>query len=196
MGRNIKADTRELKELRARLEKLASDAQVQQFCESCSKELAARLLALVIKRTPVGRYPEDSEKKGGTLRRGWTSRTAEMAALKAEFLGGSGATSKFGSQKAVYGTGALAENVSGFAQSLQVKKNADTYTITVQNPVEYASYVEFGHRTRGKGGNPGTGWVPGKFFLTISEDELEHIAPRVLEKKLEAFLQGVFNGTT
>ena len=163
MGRNIKADTSELKELRARLEKLASDAQVQQFCESCSKELAARLLAKVIRRTPVGKYPKGSGKKGGTLRKGWT--------------------------------GGKKKSAKSFAEGCQVYKNGDNYTILVENTVEYASYVEFGHRTRGKGGSPGTGWVPGKFFLTISEEELEHIAPRVLEKKLEAFLTEVFNET-
>ena len=41
--------------------------------EACAKELAARLLAKVIKRTPVGQYPSGSGKVGGTLRRGWTA---------------------------------------------------------------------------------------------------------------------------
>ena len=43
-------------------------------------KLAARLLALVIPRTPVGQYPKGSGKKGGTLRRGWTAKTDEEAA--------------------------------------------------------------------------------------------------------------------
>ena len=39
---------------------------MQQFCESAAKELAARLLAKVIKRTPVGVYPSGSGMVGGT----------------------------------------------------------------------------------------------------------------------------------
>ena len=53
---------------------------LDKFCEDVSKELAARLLALVIPRTPVGQYPRSSGKKGGTLRRGWTARTEQEAA--------------------------------------------------------------------------------------------------------------------
>lgn len=55
--------------------------------------------------------------------------------------------------------------------------------------MEYASYVEFGHRTRG-----GDGWVPGQYFLTLSEQDLERLAPGVIERKLEALLREVFNG--
>ena len=46
-----------------------------------SVALAARLLALVIPRTPVGQYPRSSGKKGGTLRRGWTARTEQELSL-------------------------------------------------------------------------------------------------------------------
>lgn len=37
--------------------------QVDLFIDACAKELAARLLAKVIKRTPVGDYPNSSGKK-------------------------------------------------------------------------------------------------------------------------------------
>lgn len=66
-----------LKELQSRLQNLQDpDA----FCEACAKELAARLLAKVIKRTPVGQYPAGSGKTGGTLRRGWTTGKRQAAA--------------------------------------------------------------------------------------------------------------------
>lgn len=48
------------------------------------------------------------------------------------------------------------------------------------NPVEYASYVEYGHRTANH-----KGWVKGRFMMTISEQELEKIAPKVLENKIK-----------
>lgn len=146
----VKADVRELKKLRDRLQRLEGrNSERKAFCEECAKELAAQLLALVIKRTPVDT---------GYLHRGWT-----------------------GGKR----TGARA-----FAEGCKVYKNGDNYTIVVENTVEYASYVEYGHRTSGGGG-----WVPGQFFLTLSEEDLERLAPGLLQKKLETFLQGVFDGS-
>lgn len=63
----------------------------------------------------------------------------------------------------------------GYAQSLAVQKIGNTYTVEIVNPVDYASYVEFGHRT------VNGGWVNGKYMLTISEEKLKRIAPSVLE---------------
>ena len=77
---------------------------------------------------------------------------------------------------------------SGYVSSLQINKVGDTYQIEIINPVEYAPYVEFGHRTRNH-----EGWVPGRFMLTISEKELESQAPKVLERKLMRYLGGLFN---
>lgn len=51
--------------------------------------------------------------------------------------------------------------------------------IEITNPTEYASYVEFGHRTKNH-----KGWVRGKFMLTISEQEIQEAAPAILERKL------------
>lgn len=145
-----KFDIEGLKELQNKLQKLQDpDA----FCESCAKELAARLLTKVIKRTPVGQYPVGSGKTGGTLRRGWT-------------------------------TGKSAAN---YADSMAVSHSGNVYTIEIINPVEYASYVEYGHRTRNH-----NGWVKGRFMMTISEQELQSIAPKVLEKRIQEYMKGVF----
>ena len=158
-------DYKQLQRLRDSLATLQS-MDMDRFCTDVSKELAARLLALVIPRTPVGQYPKSSGKKGGTLRRGWTSKTQADAASR----GGS-------------------NDAKAYAEALPVRKSGNAYTIEVINPVEYASYVEFGHRTRG-----GDGWVPGQYFLTLSEQDLERLAPGVIERKLEALLREVFNG--
>lgn len=158
-------DYKQLQHLRDNLAKLQK-MDMDRFCTEVSKELAARLLALVKPRTPVGQYPKSSGKKGGTLRRGWTAKTRADAASR----GGS-------------------NNAKEYAASLPVTKSGHTYTIEVINPVEYASYVEFGHRTRGGGG-----WVPGRYFLTLSEQDLERLAPGVIERKLEALLREVLNG--
>lgn len=152
---NVKLDYKELEKLKEQIEKFGDPTQVDQFFESCAKELAARLLAKVIKRTPVGQYPEETGKKGGTLRRGWT--------------GGQGS------------------NATAFANSMTVNKVGTDYVIEIINPVNYASYVEYGHRTRNH-----KGWVEGKFMLTISEDEIRNSAPRILENKLKNYLKGCF----
>jgi len=59
--------------------------------------------------------------------------------------------------------------------------------VDIVNPVEYAPYVEYGHRTADH-----EGWVQGRFMLTISEQELQNIAPQVLESKIKKFLGGAF----
>lgn len=143
-----------LKDLRNKLNKF-NENEINIFIEQCAKELAARLLAKVIKRTPVGNYPKSSGKQGGTLRRGWTAGNDQ--------------------------------NASKYVQSLAVNHFDGVYVIEIINPTEYASYVEFGHRTRNH-----KGWVKGKFMLTISEQELENDAPKILERKLEKRLKEVF----
>jgi len=154
MGKNGKIEFDELKELRKNVERL-SKSQVVEFMESCAKELAARLLAKVIKRTPVGQYPSGSGKVGGTLRRGWTAGKDQ--------------------------------NATAYAKSLKIHHFGGTYVIEIVNPIEYASYVEFGHRTRNH-----KGWVEGKFMLTISEQEVQSIAPRILENKIKKLLGECF----
>lgn len=152
---NVRLDYDELKKLQERIMLFGDPTQMDQFFESCAKELAARLLAKVIKRTPVGQYPDGSGKVGGTLRRGWT--------------------------------GGKDSNGAAYARSLQVDKVGSDFVIEIVNPTEYASYVEFGHRTRNH-----RGWVEGHFMLTISEDEIRQSAPRILEKKLKNYLKGCF----
>jgi len=168
-------DYRQLQKLRDKIAKLQS-ADMQKFCSDVSKELAARLLALVIPRTPVGRYPKESGKKGGTLRRGWTART------EAEAVGRGGSS-----------------DAKAYAQALPVVKHGTNYTIQVINPVHYASYVEFGHvQEPGRfvpaiGKRLKRGWVDGKYFLTLSEQDLERLAPAVIERRLQRLLTDLFS---
>lgn len=149
-------DVSGLKMFQKELEKLKDKAEP--FAEECTKNLGARVLRRVIKRTPVGIYDgsaytcesgavhkgsKQQGKVGGTLRRGWT--TAPIAR-----------THKNGNIKVV-----------------------------IYNPVEYASYVEYGHSKRG-----GKGFVQGHFMLEKSRQEVEKIATKVIEDKLNKFLGG------
>lgn len=155
MGRGGRVDYRQLKAFERKLAKLA-ESDYKKFCEAAAKELAARLLGKVIRRTPVD---------DGTLRRGWTAKTQ----TEAESGGG--------------------KNVKQFAESLEVQKRGNFYELLVINPVEYAQYVEFGHRTRNH-----EGWVNGRFMMTISADEVEQQAPAILERKLLNMLKEALDG--
>lgn len=154
MGRNGRVVIDSLENMRGQLQRL-DQGKVDQFIDDCAKELAARLLAKVIKRTPVGEYKSGSGKVGGTLRRGWT--------------------------------GNKNQNGTSYAKSLPIRHYGNTTVIEIVNPVEYASYVEFGHRTRNH-----KGWVRGRFMLTISEQEIQNSAPAIIEKKLRKQLGELF----
>ena len=78
---------------------------------------------------------------------------------------------------------------ASYAQSLPVRREGNNYVIDIINPVEYASYVEYGHRTRGH-----KGWVQGRFMLTVSVDEIQSAAPKILEKKFAKWLGDALNG--
>lgn len=133
-------DARELRKLRDELEKLQ---EPEEFMKDCAKELAARLLKMVVQRTPADT---------GTLRRAWTAGTSS----------------------------------EGYANSVQVNHSGNVYEISITNPMEYASYVEYGHRTPNH-----KGWVPGKFMMKISEEELERIAPAILEQRIYRYFGGL-----
>lgn len=132
-----------LKELQRQLNRI-QEGNIDAFVEECAKELAARLLSKVIKRTPVGDYSKEIEvtakrdskhhkkgdvykkrvknpdgKVGGTLRRGWISKTHEEAA------GGRGSPT--------------AEQARAYANSLSINHLGNMLVIEIVNPVSYAS---------------------------------------------------------
>lgn len=183
MGKMGKVNMKGLKDFQKELKKLQDP---NKFVEACTKELAARLLRMVVKRTPVGDYSVEKEvtakrdsknhkkgdaytkkvnpsgKKGGTLRHGWTTQKE-----------GSGSE------------GLKTNGASQFVDTLSIHHFGDTYVVEIINPVWYAPYVEYGHRTANH-----KGWVPGHFMMTISEQELETIAPKVLEQKIKKYFEG------
>ena len=130
---------KDFEKLHEKMSKLAQQ-DIDAFVISCAKEIAARLLGKTVKRTPVGKYPKSTSKKGGTLRRNWTVQ--------------------------------------------EVVKEGNVYRIDIVNPMEYSSYVEYGHRTRDH-----KGWVQGRFMLTVSEQEIQSLAPKLLEARLEKYLR-------
>lgn len=70
----------------------------------------------------------------------------------------------------------------------QVVKTNGVYKVEVINSVEYASYVEYGHRTKNH-----KGWVPGRFMLTISENEIRDNLESIIQKRLKVILEKMKN---
>lgn len=174
-------DFSEIEKLQKQFERL-SKVDIDRFCQEVAKELAARLLAKVIPRTPVGQGSFEviegkryTIKSGGTLRRGWTANT------EAEAEGGA------------------VPDATTYAKSLRIARMGNNYIIIVENPVKYASYVEYGHRQEpGRyvaaiGKRLKASWVEGKYMLTISEKELESEIPALLERKMKKYIEECFN---
>lgn len=173
----------QLVEFTKKIEKL-NEKQKEDFLESCCKELASRLLQKVTERTKPGDYSKEIEvtakrdskyhkkgdkykkkvapKQGGTLRRGWTAETHE---------------------EAVNGKG-NGRKIEEYVNSMKIDHTGNTFRVVIINPVEYAAYVEYGHRKRNH-----QGWVPGKLMLTVSETELRAVTPQILERKIKKFLE-------
>lgn len=90
------------------------------------------------------------------------------------------------------------QDAAGYANSLPIYSSGSVFVIEVINPVEYASYVEYGHRQEpGRyvaaiGKRLKRSWVEGKFMLTISTQEIEADSPRLLEEKIRQKLEEVF----
>jgi hypothetical protein len=68
-------------------------------------------------------------------------------------------------------------------------KQGNVYTAEIVNPVDYASYVEFGHRTRNH-----RGWVKGQFMLTKTEQAVRAKQDKIIEKTTIKVLKELLDG--
>lgn len=196
---NIKVDFRDLEKFAKELEK-ARDTEIRKLIEQTTNEIALRLMQKVVKRTPVGVYENEIietykhgnkkkgikagdvklDKKGKPKKKTYTTKTRKNEKGENEEYQHTGGTLRRG------------WNISA------VKKTGDGYEVTVSNPVEYAAYVEYGHRQEpGKyisaiGKRLKKAWVEGKFMLTKSEIEIKGQMEKIISKKIEAWLKEVF----
>ena len=167
----------ELKEFEKKIQNIANAEKLNDFFEKCIKELALRFLAEAIRLTPVAdskkyrrnkrlrdnegnyiRYKKGAKKgkiktkaytahTGGTLRRGWVVKThSEAEANKKP---------------------PSVTDIKGFLENINVVKQGNSYVLKLINPVKYAIYVNYGHRTRGGG------FVDGRFFLERAENYIK-----------------------
>lgn len=195
----MSVDFRELEEFRDKMRAMADD-KCSQFCDECTKELAGRLLAKVIKRTPVGKPPEEfddkSKRKETTKIKGEDGKTrsfltADAARYQEYWAGYVGGTLRRG-----WTNGERVTNIMDYAKGLPINVVSDNHRIDIINQVEYASYVEYGHRQEPGRYVPALGkclkqsWVKGQFMMTDSEKELDAQADAIVQRKLDQFLKG------
>ena len=170
MARWGKVDIKELKKLEQRLE--------------AANQIAQILLNKVKKRTPVGVKPKFDEPK--------TVKVTGASGKTRSFLTKSGAILD------QYWAGYTGGTLRDAWTILPIEKQGNNYVITLVNNTEYASYVEYGHRqTPGRyvpalGKRLKAGWVKGRFMMTVSIQEVEQLAPAILEKAIYQALKGVF----
>lgn len=196
----MSVDFSQLEEFRDKIQ-LLGEQKASQLCDECAKELTGRLLAKVIKRTPVGQRPDEFNGKEGVKKRKETQEfvgesgkkkkmlTADAARYQQYWAGYSGGTLRRG------WTGGQNVNAKQYAQSMPVNVMSNNHVIDIINQVEYAMYVEYGHRqTPGRyvpalGKSLKASWVPGKFMMTKSVSEVDAIAQAVVDKKVNEFLE-------
>ena len=178
MGKMGKFSAADLAKFQKQLEEVRRAGKADAFVEGCAKELAARLLAKVVKRTPVGDY-------GGTV-----EFDVDIPAGHVEFDTKDGKHVSFDTKartkhvKFTPKTGKKGGTLRRGWTIGEIRKEGGVFKIDVINNIEYIAYVEYGHRTANH-----KGWVPGKFMLTISEQELQEIAPKVLEARIKKYLE-------
>lgn len=183
MGRWGRCDYRELKKLDERLQQL-SEVDMDRLCRDAAKKIAQILWNKVKKRTPVGVAPKFDGPK--------TVKVKGASGKSRTFLTRSGAI------REQYWAGYRGGSLRDAWTILPIEKHGDQYTVTVINNLEYASYVEYGHRQTPGRYVPALGlrlkrsWVPGRYMLTISTQELEQQAPKLIEQKLYQFLRPIF----
>lgn len=155
MGRNGGCDFSELQAFADSLQSMTNS--MAEIMDLCAKELAQRLIRKTIKRTPVGEYDKPVN---------FVTKEGQRVSFQPR-------TGKEG--------GNLRRGWS--TKNVRVYHSPSTCLIEIRNPVEYASYVEYGHRT------VNGGWVPGRFMMTISADEIQRDAPGILEKKIKQWME-------
>ena len=154
-------------------EKLAEDLQKLQAdapkaIEKSVNDITARLYALTKKRTPVGDYDNTYDLEDDGENKFLVMSSKQGGTLRRGWI--------------VRGPYYFGNN----------------YVCELINTVEYAPYVEYGHRQ-----TPGRyvpaidrkltqSWVKGYFMLTKSLADMERIAPKVIKKNVDAMMKEVF----
>jgi len=202
-------DISEFKRLQSNLNKLSDPVQIDKFMKKCVQEIAMETLRRTIKLTPVAKTIRILENvtdnkgnvvrlksgknkgkiktkstvihTGGTLRRGWIAKSQ-------------------GEAEASKTTQPNTTEIQEYVYRLRVEKLGQTYVVWLVNVVEYASYVEYGHRQTPGRYVPALGkrlklsWVEGRHMMQISMQEVEARLPQFLDRYLQDYLNQIYGG--
>jgi len=191
MGSQSSVDIRQLYNLKARLDKLATVDSVK-ISEEAVKEIAQRMLATVVKRTPVGRKPMFKGENGNVLPK--VAKVTGTSGKKAKMLTREGAILE------AYWAGYVGGTLRRAWTVTSVVRSGDTFIIEVFNPIIYAQWVEYGHRQQVGRYVPAIGtrlttpWVEGKFMMTLSAQKIDKQKDAIVRKIMKKHLEEAING--
>lgn len=147
------------------------------------RRLAQIFLREVKRRTPVGSKPEFEavtvKSENGRRRKLLTAAAANAAEHWRGYQGG---------------TLRRAWIIRG------VRRVGGVWTATIFNPMEYASYVENGHRQKPGRFVPALGvtlkksWVEGRFMMRLSAEYVEKEGAEYVQQEFEKYLRGHWYG--
>lgn len=165
---DIEFDFHEFEEFAARFQQMAGG--LDGFCTQMADQLAAELLRKCIKRTPVSRSVTKADQA--------IARKAKQQVLT------------------LHHGGTLKRNW----RAGTVHREGGTWVVEVSNATLYASYVEYGHRQEPGRFVPAIGkrlkksWVPGKFMMTISAQEVQNGMEAKIERALTKYMEQMLDG--
>ena len=167
----IKVDVKELEEFKQNIGNFGHKV----IARKLANEAAQRLHAKIVKRTPVGQKPSFEQ---------FATGRKPIAEQKADYND--------------YWQGYVGGTLRKAWKIHPAKKIATGYEVTVENPMEYASFVEFDHKQRVGRYVPQINkklkkeLVKGQYFMTKSENELRRELPSILSEKMKEVLNEVF----
>lgn len=172
-------DYEQLQKMQQAFEAIVGEAESGIVYDEALKDVGRRHLARCVQNTPFGKYKPHAQtgeiKLGGTLRKGWVVNTHSQAA-------------------AAPGTPSSAE-ISAKVSGTPVKVNGSMRTMTFFNRVNYALFVDLGHRqTPGRfvgaiGKRLKKAWIPAQNFIRNSENGTASEMPRIIERHMRKALK-------
>lgn len=161
-------DYRQFRQFQEAFEQELTGTSINKFMETSIKRITVEFLSATIKKTPVGIH---KYKQGGTLRRGWVD--GNYPSLERDNV----------SDSEMY---SIAKE---FMNNVNVIKSGNSYEIIIHNNVEYAAYVEYGHRNRNH-----TDYIEGQKMMTKSEEEVQRVAHEIIEDLFIEKMRNTFGG--